>query len=84
MMMKRLRRDLLVFCCGVSIAFLGREALASNELRPIAITCYSGSISNVTVSDGSMGAVDLLWRSVGAGTAYDGTAFLTDCVLSNQ
>ena len=82
--MKRFLRDLALILFGGTMVLVGKEAFAKNELPPIAITCYAGSISNVTVTDGSMGSVDLLWRSVGAGTAYDGTAYLTDCVLSTQ
>lgn len=82
--MKSFVRDLALILIGGAFVLVGKEAFAANELKPIAITCYAGSISNASITEGSMGAYDVFWRSVGAGTAFDGAAMLTDCVLSTQ
>ena len=42
--MKRFLRDLTLILFGASIAFIGKEAFASNQLAPISITCSAAAI----------------------------------------
>lgn len=81
--MKRLKRDILIFALGVSIAFLGKEAIASKELAPMTISCSAGDIKGVYVNEAFGSTIDLNWFSSAPHPSQNGSVF-TGCVLSTE